>query len=316
MCRLMETLFEKFSTPAVFVSKDAVLSCYACGRTSGLTVDCGDSGTVITPVTDGWTELKGLTRSVVGGRVMDALMLNSLRKITRKQIMPLFRLKKKVINETVAACSHLDLKNVHPTYDAYSALEVARDVKETVCKAADSTLIDSDPRFTSIPLLPYELPDGTTVDIGIERFQPPELLFDPTPISTPNFCPELSTLNLNPDEDILTASQRSIPRLIVDSVLKCPIEMQTNLLASIVITGGASAGDNIPERLRNEVEAVVHMSAPAWKVKATNAGPAERGICTWLGGSILASLGSFHEMWITKAEYEEYGAQIVDKKCP
>ena len=28
------------------------------------------------------------------------------------------------------------------------------------------------------------------------------------------------------------------------------------------------------------------------------------------------SLGSFHNMWITKAEYEEHGAPIVNKTCP
>ena len=42
----------------------------------------------------------------------------------------------------------------------------------------------------------------------------------------------------------------------------------------------------------------------------------ERALCAWLGGSILASLGSFHEMWISRQEYEEYGASIVDRKCP
>lgn len=39
-------------------------------------------------------------------------------------------------------------------------------------------------------------------------------------------------------------------------------------------------------------------------------------VSTWLGGSILGSLGSFHEMWLSKAEYEEGGAQLIDKKCP
>ena len=36
----------------------------------------------------------------------------------------------------------------------------------------------------------------------------------------------------------------------------------------------------------------------------------------WIGGSILASLGSFQQMWISKHEYEENGKGQVDRKCP
>jgi hypothetical protein len=34
------------------------------------------------------------------------------------------------------------------------------------------------------------------------------------------------------------------------------------------------------------------------------------------GGSILASLGSFQQMWMSKQEYEEHGAGLVHRKCP
>jgi centractin len=34
----------------------------------------------------------------------------------------------------------------------------------------------------------------------------------------------------------------------------------------------------------------------------------------WEGGSILASLPSFKNMWITKAEYKEQKDQIIAKK--
>ncbi len=35
-----------------------------------------------------------------------------------------------------------------------------------------------------------------------------------------------------------------------------------------------------------------------------------------IGGSILASLGSFQQMWMSKAEYEEHGSSLVHRKCP
>ena len=43
--------------------------------------------------------------------------------------------------------------------------------------------------------------------------------------------------------------------------------------------------------------------------------PEERKYSTWIGCSILASLTSFESMWITKAEYEESGPRIVQRKC-
>ena len=46
------------------------------------------------------------------------------------------------------------------------------------------------------------------------------------------------------------------------------------------------------------------------------AGQAERRYSVWIGGSILASLGTFQQMWMSKAEYKEYGAGLIHKKAP
>ena len=70
------------------------------------------------------------------------------------------------------------------------------------------------------------------------------------------------------------------------------------------------------DRLREEAEGIIHAHTPGWRVKVTSPGLNERAVCSWLGGSILGSLGSFHEMWITKKEYEEFGPSIVNRKCP
>jgi len=34
------------------------------------------------------------------------------------------------------------------------------------------------------------------------------------------------------------------------------------------------------------------------------------------GGSILASLGSFQQMWMSKAEFEEHGASLIHRRAP
>ncbi len=41
----------------------------------------------------------------------------------------------------------------------------------------------------------------------------------------------------------------------------------------------------------------------------------ERKYAVWIGGSVLASLKTFNEQWITRDQYEEEGARIVHRKC-
>lgn len=43
--------------------------------------------------------------------------------------------------------------------------------------------------------------------------------------------------------------------------------------------------------------------------------PPERKYSVWIGGSILGSLSTFQQMWISKAEYDEAGPTIVHRKC-
>merc|ERR1712157_268750 len=43
--------------------------------------------------------------------------------------------------------------------------------------------------------------------------------------------------------------------------------------------------------------------------------PPERKYSVWIGGSILSSLSTFQQMWISKGEYDESGPTIVHRKC-
>ena len=92
-----------------------------------------------------------------------------------------------------------------------------------------------------------------------------------------------------------------------------------------MLGGGSACVEGLPERLKAEVEALMFNSSSSAASGPTGIGlrtrlmsvaPPERALCAWLGGSILASLGGFHELWVSRQEYEEHGPTIVDKKCP
>ncbi|TYG59817.1 hypothetical protein ES288_D07G016800v1 [Gossypium darwinii] len=65
--------------------------------------------------------------------------------------------------------------------------------------------------------------------------------------------------------------------------------------------------------VRREMFGNVLISSPRVRVKVI-ASP-DRKYSVWIGGSILASLSTFEQMWITKEEYMESGSSIVHMKC-
>ena len=66
----------------------------------------------------------------------------------------------------------------------------------------------------------------------------------------------------------------------------------------------------IGERMTKELSAL----APS-TVSIEVITPPERKYSVWIGGSILSSLATFQQMWISKAEYDEAGPTIVHRKC-
>ena len=74
--------------------------------------------------------------------------------------------------------------------------------------------------------------------------------------------------------------------------------------------------DRIYSELHKTSQGVSHLNCidvqNRFKV-LTAGGSAERKYGSWIGGSILASLSSFHQLWISKAQYEESGGSVEKK---
>jgi hypothetical protein len=119
-------------------------------------------------------------------------------------------------------------------------------------------------------------------------------------------------------DQYLTSSP--IANMVCDAAYRCEREQQAALLGNVVLTGGGTClgpmEQSVPEYVREQIEALIHIHTPGWRVKVLTPGLSDRAIGSWLGGSILASMGTFHQMWITKAEYEDWGTAIVNRKCP
>merc|ERR1719478_680842 len=168
--------------------------------------------------------------------------------------------------------------------------EIVRDIKEKLCFSAMDYEDELAAAEQSSDLEKnYELPDGNIVTIGAERFRCPEVMFKP---------------------NLIGMEQDGVHKLTFDSIMKCDVDIRKDLYANIVMSGGSTMFPKIDERLKKEVEQL----APA-SMNIKIIAPPERKYSVWIGGSILSSLSTFEEMWITKEEYDESGPAIVHRKC-
>ena len=135
----------------------------------------------------------------------------------------------------------------------------------------------------------YELPDGNIVSLQSERFRCPEVLFQPS---------------------LVGKEAMGIHDTTFRSVMSCDVDIRRDLYQNVVLSGGSTMLPGIGERMTKELCAL----APS-TVKVKVIAPPERKYSVWIGGSILSSLSTFQQMWISKAEYDESGPMIVHRKC-
>merc|ERR550532_2306567 len=95
-----------------------------------------------------------------------------------------------------------------------------------------------------------------------------------------------------------------------NSIMKCDVDIRKDLYANTVMSGGTTMYPGIADRMQKEITAL----APS-TIKIKIIAPPERKYSVWIGGSILASLSTFQQMWISKQEYDECGPSIVHRKC-
>ena len=109
--------------------------------------------------------------------------------------------------------------------------------------------------------------------------------------------------------------------------MKCDIDIRRDLYGNIVMSGGTTMFPGLADRMSKEMTAfapanmrvMIHsvtflsvvLTHGLYQVKIV--APPERKYSVWIGGSILASLSTFQNLWCTKQEYDESGPAIVHR---
>lgn len=117
------------------------------------------------------------------------------------------------------------------------------------------------------------------------------------------FFPLLLTWLCEPPPPPLSLFSPPSPPLLSPSLP--PSLLSCSLLLARLILG-------MSQRITTELTKVLNSS---FKARFLKPSASERRFSSWIGGSIMASLGSFQQLWISKSEFEEHGAAIVSRRC-
>jgi actin-related protein 2 len=268
--KMVETMFEKYGFDSCYVAVQAVLTLYAQGLLTGVVVDSGDGVTHIVPVYEGFS-LPHLTRRLdVAGR-----------DVTR-YLIKLLLLRGYAFNRT-------------------ADFETIRQIKEKLCYVGyDLQLEKRLAQDTTVLVESYTLPDGRVIRVGGERFEAPEVLFEP---------------------HLIDVEGGGMADQLFDCINKADVDTRPEFYNHIVLSGGSTMYPGLPSRLEKEIKKLylekvlkgdkTNMA----KFKCRIEDPPRRKHMVFLGGAVLAEImKDKKDFWMTKSEWKEVGDQVL-KKC-
>lgn len=174
------------------------------------------------------------------------------------------------------------------TFTTTSELDLVRTIKEQSCYVPMNPSKEAETNNNSSSVCQYQLPDGQSVNLGSERYLAPEVLF----------CPEL-----------IGSEEISVSEALIKSVMKSDIDLRPILFEQVVLAGGSTLFPGFGDRFLSEVR----KGAPE-RTRIRISAPPDRINSAWSGGSILASLSTFKNMWVSKEDYDEYGSSILHRR--
>ncbi|XP_032345990.1 actin isoform X1 [Camelus ferus] len=163
--------------------------------------------------------------------------------------------------------------------------EFVRDLKEKCCYVAldfeKEKVEASSPSYAQ----KCQLPDGQEIDLGRERFFCPEVLFQ---------------------TDLIGRHHLGVHTKAFQCVSSCDPALWKILFGHIVLSGGTGTCSGLRLRLQREISTLV---SPKINVKVSTCPHSIYG--AWVGGSILCSLSTFKDMWVTSKEYKDIGSSVI-----
>lgn len=165
----------------------------------------------------------------------------------------------------------------------------------------DFQLEESRYRSSATKSNPVKLPDGTAIDCGLEALLAAESVMNPSEVA--------KVLSRNPSASSRMSSITGLSGLALESLFKVEAHLRKDFWSNIVLAGGNTLFKGLAHRLSNDL---LSAAPPTAKVRIYST--QERQFLSWIGGGILTSISSFQSVWMTQAEYQEFGPSVVYRK--
>ncbi|XP_060065198.1 actin, clone 302-like [Ylistrum balloti] len=265
--RMAEVMFETFRTPSMYVANEASLSLCASGSTTGLVLHSGFSRTYALPIYEGYALQDLFLDAKIGGENITDYLI----KLLSERGYP-------ILTTTRSSPERASLDKI----------------KEDVTYFAPQ--VDSRSSAPAPKVDDYSLPDGSMITIKDERYECPELMFQP------KLCAG-------------SGSDEGVHFLVHKTLQKCNDDILKQLVSCMTLSGGNTLFPGFVERLRMELTPIVQQTVASHiRVIA----PKNRHVSSWIGGALVSALPVFDRcsMFISKDEFMECGPDIVARKWP
>lgn len=153
---------------------------------------------------------------------------------------------------------------------------------------------------TTVLVETFTLPDGRVIRVGGERFEAPEVLFEP---------------------HLIDIEGGGMSEQLFDCINKADVDTRPEFYNHIVLSGGSTMYPGLPSRLEKEIKKLYgervakgnKQSIAQFKCRIED--PPRRKHMVFLGGAVLAEIMKDKDnFWMNKKEYEEQGENVL-KKC-
>ena len=278
--KICEILFEKIGVGAINIEPQAKCSLFAEGIDTGIVLDSGDGVTHCIPVSDGAILKHSIERMDIAGRHITEYLVRLLQK-----------------------------KGY--AFNSSADFDFVRELKEKYCFISND--IESDrklERQTTFYNSYHLLPDETRIRISDEKFEAPEILFNPS---------------------LIGKEYDGIPYMMMKSINKCPIDCRVGLYSGIVLSGANTLFPGFASRVENEIKKLYKQTAlklakeKKIKININVIDSPKRKYSVFIGASIIANHCNNEEnedYWITRDELlecednKDYNKEnLIKNKC-
>ncbi|XP_038066561.1 actin-related protein 10-like isoform X1 [Patiria miniata] len=276
---LARVLFKHYEVPSILFAPSHLLALFTLGVDTALVLDSGYSETIVLPVYEGVPIIKGVQALPLGASAIHS------------------NLQVRLLEEGVVKGEG---NGERPLSSVMSTIpeETLEDIKVRTCfvtnmdriQLIQHSILQSDPSKRPAPpaAVEYPLDGGKILTIsGDIRETACEVLFDQDNEET------------------------SVATLILDSILKCPIDMRRTLASNLVTVGGTSMLQGFNHRLLAELREL--LQKPRYKEELAvgkfkiHDPPSQANYTAWLGGAIFGALEILSYRSLTKDAYLKFG---------